>query len=114
MSNKGIKNLMIMKHGNRCWLNYKITRDNPLTYHHIKPVREGGKATEENGALVSLLGHEDFNELERLYPDLAAEINQAFIIYKGIYPPELSERIEKLLNLVRNRSVNEKTKKYKR
>lgn len=110
MDNKGVKNLMIANYGKECWLHYKLTRENPLTFHHIKPKRDGGKATEENGALLSRYAHDDFNILENMYPELAKEINEYLLIYKGDYPIEVEERIIRLLELVRlesNRKVIE-------
>ena len=32
------------------WMRFKITEDNPLTYHHIKKKAEGGDWSVSNGA----------------------------------------------------------------
>lgn len=100
MKNSYIRDLLIYNYGAKCWLNGKITRDNPLTLHHIKPVREGGKTTMENGALLSLRKHEEFNKLEQQYPDLAAELNMYFEIYRGQYPQDVFERIQEVMSMV--------------
>lgn len=105
MKNKLVRNLMINNYGNRCWLHYKLTKDNPLTYHHLKPVREGGRATEENGALLSREAHDDFNILEQMYPKLAREINEYLSTYKGDYPSEVIERINRLMELAKRKEM---------
>jgi hypothetical protein len=100
-SNHGIKALMIHDFGNVCWLNGTISRNNPLTYHHcVIPKRNGGKATEENGALLTHQRHEWFNELEREYPELAKEVNIYMSLYKGEYPEQVEWRINQIFALV--------------
>lgn len=36
------------------WMHFKITEENPLTYHHIKKKEFGGKKTIENGAPLTV------------------------------------------------------------
>lgn len=50
-----------------------------LTYHHILEKRNGGKATVENGALLSMENHIWFNKQN---PKLQAELNKKFQEYK--------------------------------
>ena len=64
MSNSYVRDLLINTYGNKCWLGGKVSHENPLTYHHIKPVRCGGRTTMNNGALLSLQKHAEFNVLE--------------------------------------------------
>lgn len=47
------------------WMNFKITRDNPLTYHHIKKEEHGGKRTIANGAPLTKLAHVYIHQIER-------------------------------------------------
>jgi hypothetical protein len=108
MSNRTILNLVIYEHGKKCWLNGVISRDNPLTAHHIVPLRDGGLTIEENIAPITKHKHEAFNELERLYPDLAAEITHYLINYKGHYDQDIIDRINKLLALVERKKEREK------
>jgi hypothetical protein len=110
MKNKDVKNLLIRKYGNECWLKYKLTRDNQLTLHHIKPRRSNGATNEENGALLSRLAHNDFNRLEQRYPELASEINMYLKTFKGNYPNEVLDRINKLMKLVEKKEEREKSK----
>lgn len=97
VKNKQIRNLLIYNHGHACWLNGKLTKKNPLTLHHIKPIKKGGKTTIDNGALLSKSMHERFNQLERHNPQLAKEINKYLKEYKGDYPPQVQSRIDYIM-----------------
>ena len=50
-----------------------------LTYHHIKPKKDGGKATVENGALLSAENHAWFHKQSI---EKQNEMNKAFQEYK--------------------------------
>ena len=50
-----------------------------LTYHHILEKRNGGKATVENGALLSVENHEWFNKQTR---EKQLQLDRAFQQYK--------------------------------
>lgn len=50
-----------------------------LTYHHIQERRNGGKATVENGAILSEENHQWFNKQT---PEKQAELNRKFQEYK--------------------------------
>lgn len=108
--NSNIRNLMIYNYGNECWLKGK----GKLTYHHIVPVRDGGKNTLDNGALLSDEMHDKFNKLEMMYPQLAEEINMYLKEYKGNYPNEVWDKIVVLLELVGKEEKKKwtKSKKY--
>ena len=56
-----------------------MARMKQLTYHHIKAKRDGGKATVENGALLSFENHMWFNQQS---PEAQRTMNQAFQEYK--------------------------------
>lgn len=92
-SNKSIKNRMIAKYGAECWIDklhlrsetnrrYKsksqMKRMRQLTYHHIKEKSKGGRATEENGALLSVENHEWFNKQPKEVQDKLNEIFQEY------------------------------------
>ena len=94
--------IKIYKLSDECMLKGKLSRDNPFTYHHIIPVRENGQKTLENGAILTRKKHEQFNQLERLYPEYAAEINYYLYTYRGNYPEEVMERINELMSLVKD------------
>ena len=51
-----------------------------LTFHHIKERRDGGEATEENGAILRNINHQWFNNLSK---SEQRRINNLFIKYKS-------------------------------
>lgn len=100
---KGNRNALyevIYRNGNFCWLNGVITRGNPMTAHHIKPVRLGGKATVNNIAPLTDQRHKWFNKLEMYYPEYAERVNDLFREYKGVYPEEIEWEINQYFALV--------------
>lgn len=94
-SNRNIKLKMIAKYGNECWIEklhlrpctepriYKgkgqLKRMKQLTFHHIKERSKGGRATEENGALLSAENHAWFHKQPKEVQD---KLNQIFQEYK--------------------------------
>lgn len=56
-----------------------LIRLKQLTYHHIREKRNGGRATIENGALLSYENHQWFNKQP---PEAQRIMNQAFQDYK--------------------------------
>ena len=76
-SNKSAKNALIRRYGNKCFIERLHLRDTSgmkytgcgqlrrmkqLTYHHILEKSKGGRATIENGALLSEENHEWFHK----------------------------------------------------
>ena len=57
----------------------QFKRMKQLTYHHIKMRKDGGKATIENGALLSTENHAWFHKQT---PEKQTEMNKAFQQYK--------------------------------
>ena len=83
-SNKSVKDAMVRKYGAKCFIEElglrskeDIERDlkglnkkqkalmNVLTFHHIKERCVGGRATEENGAILRNVNHIWFNSLSK-------------------------------------------------
>lgn len=60
------------------WMSYIITKKNFLTYHHIKPEKEGGKISIENGALLTKNAHRDLNRIEEFDYALYQDWNELF------------------------------------
>ena len=75
-SNRAVKERLIARYGAECFIERLKLRDTSglrykgknqykkmkmLTYHHIKEKSKGGKATIENGALLSAENHAWFN-----------------------------------------------------
>lgn len=95
-SNKEAKEELIRRYGNECFIeklnlrtdtNRKYTgkaqykRMKQLTYHHIKKKEAGGKATKENGALLSEENHIWFNNQPKIVQD---KLNDIFQTYKHL------------------------------
>ena len=96
MSNKRAKERLIQLYGAECFIEKlhlrkdteprKYTskgqrkRMKQLTYHHIKERQYGGKATVENGALLSAENHEWFNKQSK---EAQKQMNELFQRYKA-------------------------------
>lgn len=95
MSNKKAKERLIQLYGEECFIEklhlrvdteprrYKskgqYKRMKQLTYHHIRERQHGGKATVENGALLSAENHEWFNKQSK---EAQRQMNELFQQYK--------------------------------
>lgn len=64
MSNKGKKTILKMRYGKRCMLCLKKFDD--LQFHHIKPLKEGGINTVENGTLLCENCHKSIHKYQYL------------------------------------------------
>jgi hypothetical protein len=95
MSNKSAKERLIQIYGAECFIDKlhlrtgakehytskgQRKRMEQLTYHHILEKRNGGKATVENGALLSAQNHNWFNKQSE---EKQAEMNKKFQEYKN-------------------------------
>ena len=96
MSNKQAKEKLIRLYGGECFIEklhlredkeprrYKskgqYKRMKQLTYHHIREKRNNGKATVENGALLSTENHIWFNEQSK---EAQKKMNELFQQYKA-------------------------------
>lgn len=95
MSNKQAKEKLIKLYGAECFIEklhlrkdteprrYKskgqCKRMKQLTYHHIQECQHGGKATVENGALLSAENHAWFNKQSK---EIQRQMNELFQKYK--------------------------------
>lgn len=106
MSNKSAKEKLIKLYGKECFIEKlhlrkdterhytskgQMRRMRRLTYHHIKMKKDGGKATVENGALLSAENHAWLHKQPKSVQD---EINKKFqeykkcrIVYEDFEPP---------------------------
>lgn len=82
MRNKDIRVKNIKTYGKICMAGYVLSKQNPLTMHHIIPLSEGGKTTLENGSNVSNLAHTGIHIVS--YDDYvkAREIIDYLLYYK--------------------------------
>lgn len=79
--NRGVRNQLVMIYGRRCMLcgkKMKKTKGS-ITYHHIKPLSEGGETTIKNGALLCPYCHANLHQQDQETQDL---LNLAIIYYK--------------------------------
>lgn len=99
--NTRIKRKMIAKYGTECWIDKlhlrpvpatakytskgQLKRMKQLTYHHILEKSKGGKATEENGALLSAENHAWFHQQTA---EVQRKLNQIFQEYKRRFNEE--------------------------
>ena len=98
------------------WLHYRITRENPLTFHHLQKRELGGKEVITNGAPLSKWGHSylhlvefyDLNIYNRIN-DILYEINRQqsaptgnqrkriellFLEFEALYYKELKQKAQ--------------------
>lgn len=52
MSNRNIKQSLLIRYGSCCMLCQRKLKPKQRTLHHIIPISEGGRTTEENGAIL--------------------------------------------------------------
>lgn len=124
--NKKVKNKLIEIYGEECWIDklhlrtdkkerkYKSKKEykrmKQLTYHHIREKSKGGKATVENGALLSTENHIWFNKQTQ---EDQNRINNIFKQYKEcevIFVEELKTKIEVepvIFNFEKDKKKNE-------
>lgn len=101
-SNKRIKQKMIKIYGEECFIDkLQLRKDKQdytgkaqyqkmkqLTYHHIVPKSKGGKATIQNGALLSVENHIWFNKQSK---KKQKAMNNKFQEYKASFKIEVAE-----------------------
>lgn len=98
------------------WMNYRVTRQNPVTYHHIIKKENGGLYTLDNGALLTTTGHQYLHIIECKEIKLYDMLNKMFeIINRQRTAPteEQREIIEYLLNEFYTLHKNDKNSKGK-
>ena len=99
------------------WMNYRVTQNNPITFHHIKKAEHGGLYTFDNGALITINAHQYLNIIEYKEIKIYEMLNKMFeLINKQRHAPteEQREVIEYLLNEFYNLHKDDKTSKGKR
>lgn len=57
MENKTLRNMNIEIYGPICMGGYVVCKNNPLTMHHIIPLKEGGRTIFENSSNITHLPH---------------------------------------------------------
>lgn len=89
---KEITRIMINEYGVKriCFMGYKVSKDNPYTYHHIKKKENGGKEEKKNGAILTDIAHRYLHIIESRDKELYDLINNVLwqINEQGFAPLE--------------------------
>lgn len=102
------------------WMGFEVTESNNITYHHIVEVRNGGKATIENGALLTKKAHKKLNQIQDSDPELYQEYQDWFRTINDMKCPPTPEIMEIMMYLKKrlitaidvNRIVRSEAKSY--
>lgn len=86
--------IRIFKQKNIDWMGYKVSRNNPYTYHHILERRYGGKLTIDNGAILTRQAHDHLNYLEAYVPEAYNDWNNLFKYFNAKKAPLTKEDYE--------------------
>jgi len=76
-----------------------------VTYHHIIPVRDGGKISIENGANISSYMHQNLNILEQYFPIDGKQVQEGFIDFKETREDIVREQIHEIIK-TKTMSIN--------
>lgn len=98
------------------WMNYRVTKSNLLTFHHIIKREHGGLYTLDNGALLTETGHHYLHIIEYKEIKIYEMLNKMFeIINRQKHAPTMEQReiIEYLLNEFYQLHKNDKNSKGK-
>ena len=99
------------------WMNFRITKKNPLTFHHIDKECEGGERILKNGAPLTNIAHEYLHIIETYDKETYDALNKMFklINLSGKEPTSIDRlTIEYLLTRFYEKYKYEKNKKGKR
>lgn len=88
--------IVIFKPDGIDWLNFKLCRKSPYTYHHIVERRNGGPRTIDNGAILTRLGHDFLNILEIREPELYDDLNTLFKLLNNTKKPPTDDYYEEV------------------
>lgn len=98
------------------WMGYIWTPRNPYTYHHCKELRNNGKTTVRNGAILTNTAHIDLNYYDNRLNHIYRELNALFMMLNRTNMPpteEYWEELDYVLKKVPNRKKWKKTLNYK-
>jgi hypothetical protein len=117
MSKATIEMLKIYKpYSHLDWLNYKIVRNNDLTFHHIIKRENGGTKDITNGALLIPISHQYLHLIEYKDINTYIAINKIFkIVNNQLAEPTEDQRqiLEYLLQDFEYKHRNDKNSKGK-
>ncbi len=101
MKNKEILNEMFKIYGKPSvdWMGFEVTNNNPITFHHIKEERSGGKETVDNGALLTKSSHSKLHKIEKSNLELYTEYKYWFRIINDMRCAPTEEVMEVIYSL---------------
>ena len=82
-----VEMLNIYQPNNIDWMGYKMTSDNPYTFHHIIERRDGGKYEINNGAILTQNAHRYLNYLDSYCPEAYEEYQKIFRFINSLNGP---------------------------
>ena len=85
------------------WLNFKLCRKNPYTFHHIEKRCDGGLRIISNGAILTRLGHDFLNILEIREPELYRNLNLLFKELNNTKLPPTEDYYEEVNGILRQK-----------
>lgn len=78
------------------WMGYEQIGSNFYSYHHIKEVRNGGKTTINNGAILTRDSHFDLNYYDNRVNHIYQQLNKLFKMLNNTKKPPTEEYFEEL------------------
>ncbi len=69
------------------WMGYKMTPNNPYTFHHIIEKRDGGGYGVDNGAILTAQAHKYLNYLDAYCPEAYEEYQKMFRYINSLKGP---------------------------
>ena len=89
---KSVTNLMINEYGVRrvCFMGYKVSKDNPYKFNHLKKKEHEGKEDLKNGAILTDIAHKYLHIIESRDKELYDLLNNVLwqINEQGFAPLE--------------------------
>ncbi len=82
------------------WMNFRITKENPLTFHHIKKEASGGEKKLENGAPLTVAAQEYLHLIERYNFKIYRRINRILSEINAQEFPPTQHQLEKINGLL--------------
>ena len=106
MGNKTQRTLIIMGYiynpDGFDWMNYQISKENPVSYHHIVEKRRNGTTTVENGAILTDKSHDLLNILDQFCPQAYNDLQDVFIRINNSNEPPTNETVKEIDSILFN------------
>lgn len=91
--------IQIFKPNGIDWMGYRMTEDNPYTFHHIVEKRDGGSLTIDNGAILTEKAHKKLNFYDLFCKEAYNEYQRLFKIINKSKAPIADEMYEEIYYL---------------